>query len=191
MSCSTGKIVGSKTDYKKEFSKICIVGSGRGRIELLTNKQTFTYESEINKSKNLFQLVLDFPIVGEKEIAISLNPEIVNKVIKNSEITELLKEQIGGHAHNVRISKSIEEFFVFASDFLRYRQANVLPPHFSPSINEGHFILERTTASYRFVVDNFSPNEKFYERFVLKLFVKEIGSDPILTLFLVPQVCEK
>lgn len=135
-------------------------------------------------------MVLDFPIIGERELSLSLNPAIVNKTIKESEIAELLKEQLGERTDRQRISKSIEEFFVFASDFMRFRSKNIYPKHFSSSFRNGHFILERSTTSYRFVVDNFSDNEKFYERSVFKIFINNLSTDPILTLFLVPQACD-
>lgn len=174
-----------------EFKKICVDGSGKGRIELLSTKHTFSYESQIDRRKNKFNLVLDFPIVGERQIELSLNPETVNKTIKNSEMTELLNDQLGEHADKRRIMKSVEEFFVFASDFIRYKASGVYPKHYSASFNDGHFVLERSTPSYRFIVDSFSPNQIFYERVVFKIFIKDLSSDAILTLFLVPESCDK
>nr|BDT29798.1 hypothetical protein BHI3_32640 [Bacteriovorax sp. HI3] len=134
--------------------------------------------------------MLDFPVIGERELALSLDPEFVNRTIKNSEITELLKDQLGERTDKARIAKSIEEFFVFASDFMRFKAAKVYPKHFSASFSDNHFIMERTTPSYRFVVDNSVPNQKFYERVVFKIFVKDLSNDPILTLFLVPKECD-
>jgi hypothetical protein len=144
----------------------------------------------MNLPENRFDMVLDFPIIGERELALSLNPELVNRTIKDSQITELLKEQLGERVDRQRISKSIEEFFVFASDFMRSKSTNTYPKNFSSSLNDGHFTLERSTASYRFVVDNFSDNQEFYERSVFKIFIKNFSTDPILTLFLVPQACD-
>lgn len=134
--------------------------------------------------------MLDFPVVGERELALSLDPEQVNRTIKNSEITELLKDQLGERTDKARIAKAIEEFFVFASDFMRFKAANVYPKHFSASFSDNHFIMERSTPSYRFVVDNSVSNQKFYERVVFKIYVKDLSSDPILTLFLVPKECD-
>ncbi|AUN99621.1 hypothetical protein C0V70_16205 [Bacteriovorax stolpii] len=134
--------------------------------------------------------MLDFPVIGERELALSLDPEFVNRTIKNSEITELLKDQLGERTDKAKIAKSIEEFFVFASDFMRFKAAKVYPKHFSASFSDNHFIMERTTPSYRFVVDNSVSNQKFYERVVFKIFVKDLSNDPILTLFLVPKECD-
>ena len=145
----------------------------------------------MDRKDNKFDLVLDFPIVGERELALSLNPEIVNRTIKNSEISELLNDHLGERADKKKIAKSIEEFFVFASDFMRFKAAGVYPKHYLATFNNDHFILERSTPSYRFVVDSFSANENFYERVVFKIFIKDLSSNAILTLFLVPQSCEK
>lgn len=166
-------------------------GSGRGRIELLTTKHTFTYESQFDRSGNKFDLVLDFPVVGEKPLYISLDPEEMNRSIKSSEVTQMLNEQLEGNPNKKRIAKAVEEFFVFASDFMRFKAANVYPKHYSSSFVDGHFVLERNTNSYRFVVDNFSSNENFYERTIFKIFIKDLSPNAILTLFLVPQSCEK
>ena len=173
------------------YNKICIQGSGRGRIELLTQKHLFSYESLIDKKKNMFFLGLEFPVIGERQVALSLNPVEANRVIKNSEITEMLKEHLGERKDRAKISKAVEEFFVFTSDFLRFKTTNVIPPHYNVTLKDDHFLLERTTNSYRFLVDNFSLGKDFYQRFVLKLFIKEYGNDPILTLFLIPETCEK
>ena len=180
----------TQTDISSEFKKICIEGSGKGRIELLTNKQTFSYESQVNRKTNRFDLVLDFPVVGERQIQFSLDPIIANREIKNSEITALLNEQLGDHIDKNRVAKTIEEFFVFASDFMRFKVANIYPKHYMSTFNNGHFILERQTPSYRFIVDSSVPNEKFFERFVLKIFSKDLSNDAILTLFLVPDNCD-
>lgn len=191
ISCSNLSSKSAK-DQTAEFKKICLEGSGKGRIELLTTKHTFSYESQIDRKKNKFDLVLDFPVIGERALALSMNPQVMNQTIKNSEITELLNEQLGERSDKKKISKSIEEFFVFASDFMRWKAAGVYPKHYSSSFShDGHFVLERNTASYRFVVDSFSSNQKFYERVVFKIYIKDLSSDAILTLFLVPEICEK
>lgn len=166
-------------------------GSGRGRIELLTTKHTFTYESQFDRAKNKFDLVLDFPVIGEKAIFISLNPKLMNEQIKSSEISVMLSDQLGNNPNKIRIVKAIEEFFVFVSEFMQFKAANAYPEHYLPSFIDGHFVLERSTKSYRFTVDNFSSNEKFYERSIFKIFIKDYSSSAILTLFLVPESCEK
>lgn len=180
----------NSSDYSKEFKKICIEGNGKGRIELMTTKQTFSYESQVDRKNNRFDLVLDFAVIGERQIQFSLNPEIANREIKNSEISQLLNEQLGDRPNKKRIAKAVEEFFVFASDFMRFKVANVFPKHYSAAFKSDHFILERSTPSYRFEVDNFVPNEKYYERLVFKLFAKDLSNDAILTLYLVPDACD-
>lgn len=189
-SCATQPLK-TVADSQAEFHKICVEGSGRGRIELLTTKHTFTYESQFDRAGNKFDLVLDFPVVGEKALYISLDPEVMNREIKSSEISSMLNEQLEGNSNKKRIAKAIEEFFVFASDFMRFKAARTYPKHYSSSFVDGHFVLERNTNSYRFSVDNFSSNENFYERTVFKIFIKDLSPNAILTLFLVPQSCDK
>ena len=144
----------------------------------------------MDRKGNKFDLVLDFPVIGERELALSLDPELVNRTIKDSEITELLNEQLSENKDKKRIAKAIEEFFVFASDFMRSKAVGVYPKHFSSSVINGHFILERSTPSYRFVVDSYEPNSNFYERIVFKIYIKDLSPNAILTLFLVPQSCD-
>ena len=175
-----------------QFKKICLEGSGKGRIELVGSKYTFDYESQINRPKNVFDLALDFPIIGESKVSLSLNPKEVSRQMSRSQLMELLQEQIGERTDRDQIVKTIEEFFVFSSDFIRYKASNVYPAHFTAISNNDHFILERSTPHYKFMVDNFSDNQKFFERTVLKIFLKTTSeTDPIMTLFLVPQSCDK
>lgn len=145
----------------------------------------------MDKKRNLFNLSFDFPIIGERQIALSLDPQIVNRTIKNSELTLLLRENLGERQDSAKIKKALEEFFVFLSEFLKFKTSNVFPKHYNASQKDGHFFLERQTNSYRFLIDSFQSNEKFYERFQVKLFAKDLSSEAIVTLFLVPQICEK
>ena len=181
----------SNAETQNLFRKICIEGSGRGRIELLSQKQLFSYESLIDKKKNIFLLGLEFPVIGERRVALSLSPSDVNKVIKNSEIIELLKDYLNERHDRDKISKAIEEFFVFTSDFLRFKSNNIVPVHYDITLKNDHFLLEKSTQTYRFLVDNFDLGESFYQRFVLKLFINDYGNEPIVTLFLIPESCEK
>ncbi|MBC7538939.1 MAG: hypothetical protein H7281_08960 [Bacteriovorax sp.] len=156
------------------------------------SKYTFAYESQINRLKNLFELALDFPIIGETKVSLSLNPKEVSKQISHSELIEVLKERVGERSDRDQIVKTIEEFFVFASDFIRYKASGVYPAHFTSNSENNHFILGRETPHYNFQVDNFSENEKYFERTVFKIFLKSSSTtNPIMTLFLVPQSCDK
>lgn len=155
------------------------------------SKYTFGYESLINRPKNLFDLALDFPIIGETKVSLSLNPQEVSRQIGRTELVQLLRDQLGERADSSQIVKTIEEFFVFASDFIRYKASSVYPAHFTASSLNDHFLLSRETPNYLFVVDNFSANDAFFERTIFKIFLKaHVSADPIMTLFLVPQVCE-
>lgn len=193
--CSCSSITTSGTPsaayLTKQFRKICLEGSGKGRIELAGSKYTFGYESQISSSKKVFELALDFPIIGETKVSLSLNPKEVSKQIGQSELVEILREKIGERQDNAQLVKAIEEFFVFASDFIRHKATNVYPAHFAASSLNDHFLLSRETASYLFVVDNFADNQSYFERIIFKIFLKSSPStDPTMTLFLVPQICE-
>ena len=166
-------------------------GSGKGRIELLTTKHTFTYESQFDRVGNKFNLVLDFPVVGEKGLSISLDPVIAQNEINSSEISAMLNDQLKDNPNKKNIVKAIQEFFIFTSDFMRFKSAKLYPEHYSSSFVDDHFILEKTNNNYRFVVDNYASNEKFFERSVFKIFEKNYSSNPIMTMFLVPQSCEE
>ena len=156
------------------------------------SKYTFGYESQVNRTKNLFDLVLDFPIIGETKVSLSLNPSEVSKQIGKSELIEILRERVGERSDRDQVVKTIEEFFVFASDFVRYRAAVTYPTHFTSTSGNGHFGLFRVTPHYKFEVDNFSENETFFERTVFKIFLTAPSStDPIMTLYLVPQSCDR
>lgn len=175
----------------KQFQKICLEGAGKGRIELVGHKYTFGFESQINRARNAFDLALDFPIIGETQVSLSLNPKEVSREISRTELVELLREQIGDRPDSAQLVKAIEEFFVFSSDFIRFKASNVFPSHFASSLVNEHFLLSRETPNYRFEVDSFSDNQKYFERTIFKIFLKNgPSSDPVMTLFLVPQNCD-
>ncbi len=158
---------------------------------MIGSKYTFGYESLLNRPKNVFDLALDFPIIGETQVTLSLNPAEVSRQIGKTELVEVLREKVGDRPDKEEIVKTIKEFFVFASDFVRYRAANVYPTHFTANSDNGHFVLFRETTNYKFNVDNFSDNETYFERTVFQIFYKRRSvSDPIMTLFLVPQKCD-
>lgn len=140
----------------------------------------------------MFDLALDFPIIGEQQVSLSLNPALVSKQIGKTELIEVLRDKIGEREDREQIVKTIKEFFVFASDFVRYRAAAVYPTHFKADSTNGHFVLFRETPHYKFSVDNFSDNETYFERTIFQIFHKDRSlSDPIMTLFLVPQKCDR
>ena len=58
----------SSTYLRNQFKKICLEGSGKGRIELAQSKYVFEYESLLSRQKNLFELALDFPVIGQSKI---------------------------------------------------------------------------------------------------------------------------
>lgn len=155
------------------------------------SKYTFAYESLINRPTNIFDLALDFPIIGETQVSLSLDPKEVSRQIGRTQLVELLRERVGDRRDSAQIVRTMEEFFVFASDFISFRSQNIYPAHFKSSSLNDHFLLSRETPSYLFVVDNFSDNQNFFERSIFKIFTKsQQTADPIMTLFLVPQVCE-
>ena len=146
----------------------------------------------LNRKQNVFDLALDFPIIGETKVSLSLDPKVVSKQMGHSELMNLLKERIGDRGDRDQIAKTIAEFFVFSSDFIQYKAADVYPKHFKATFNDDHFILERETPHYKFMIDNFADNQKYFERTILKIFLKSNSqTDPIMTLFLVPQSCDK
>lgn len=188
---STPKGAQAAAHLNQQFKKICLEGSGKGRIELIGSKYTFGYESQINRLANVFDLALDFPIIGETKVSLSLNPKEVSKQIGQTELLEILREKVGERQDSAQLVKTIEEFFVFASDFIRYKAANIYPLHFSSNSLNDHFLLSRETANYLFVVDNYADNKRYFERSVFKIFQKSsLQTEPIMTLFLVPQVCD-
>ncbi len=177
---------------KSQFKKICLESSGKGRIEVVGSKYTFGYESQLNRPHNSFDLALDFPIIGETKVELSLDPSVVSKQIGKTELAQVLREHIPERTDREEIIKTIEEFFVFSSDFIRYKAAGLYPTPFSSNSENGHFLLFRETSHYKFVVDNFSANETYFERTVFKIFLKSTSTtEPIMTLFLVPQSCDR
>lgn len=176
-------------NLKNEFLKICVEGEGRGRIEFLGDKHTFSFESKLDHSDK-FLLGLDFPVVGEKLLTINLDPVVMNNVVKDSQLAQFLQEKVPESPNKKRIMKSVAEFFVFSSEFMRARVYKTLPKNYESSFKDEHFLLERQTPSYRFLVDNYSVNNRFYERTIFQIFIKKYSPDPILTLFLAPTDCQ-
>lgn len=174
-----------------KFKKICLEGTGKGRIELVGSKHVFSYESLTSHSKNIFEMALDFPIVGETKITLNLNSKEILKQINHSDLVAFLEKNVGRRDDRDQIIKAIEEFFILTSDFVYHRTSGIYPTHFVSKIENDHFILERITPNYSFQIDNFSENKSYFERTTFKIFLTIAApTDPIMTLFLVPQSCD-
>jgi hypothetical protein len=177
---------------KKLFQHICIEGTGKGRIEFLSSKYTFTYESELSKLTNTFELGLDFPIVGEKRISLGLNPRDTAKTISHSDFVTLLKDQIGNREDRDQIINGVEEFFVLTSEFVQFRAKSQFPEIYKIEVTDDHFKLQRSHGGYLYEVDSSSDNQKYFERVFLRIFKeKSTSTGSILTLLLIPEACEK
>lgn len=193
MGCATNKVDNSNSQSNSEyFNKVCITGTGKGRIEFLANKYPFTYESTLDRANKQFQLAFDFPIVGERKMILDLDPRKTAQKLNHSQIVRLLQSQIGEREDKENIIQAVEEFFVLTSEFIQFRAVNKFPEIYETEFKNDHYILKRIHGDHLFVVDSFILNKDFFERVIVKVFPnKSSESSPILTLFLVPETCEK
>jgi hypothetical protein len=173
------------------FKKICIEGSGKGRMELAGSKNVFEYESQLNKKNNHFDLAFSFPIVGEKKISLSLNPKETAQEINRSELLKAIESQIGERYNKQQILNALEEFFVLTSEFLYYRSKDKLPTSYTAHFENDHFFIQRPHDQFRFEVESFDEEQDFFRRVIIKIFpLKADLSLPLFTLFLVPETCD-
>jgi hypothetical protein len=178
-------------DPQTNFKKICIEGTGKGRLELVGSKYVFDYESQINKKSNHFDLVMAFPIVGEKKLSLSLNPQEAAKEINRSELLQAIESQIGERYNKEQIRNAMEEFFVLTSDFLYYRTKNKYPSNYTERIENDHFFMQRPHAQFRFEIESYNEENGFFRRVIVKIFpLTPVASPALFTLFLVPETCE-
>lgn len=134
--------------------------------------------------------MLDFPVIGERFLKFSLDPRYAQKAANSSEITEMLKKQIGNRSDSAEISKGIEEFFIYSSEFMRFKAIKKYPTQFSAVSRGDIFIMQKTSDNYLYTVESSVLNQNFFERVQFKIFSKSKISSPIMTLFLIPQSCE-
>lgn len=167
-------------------------GSGKGRIELLTSKYIFDYESQINKKTNHFDLALAFPIIGEKNLSLSLNPKETAREITHSDLLQTIESHIGDHYNKAQLMNALEEFFVLTSEFLYYRTNEKFPTSYISRTEKDHFFMERTHAQFRFEVESFDEAHGFFRRVLVKIFpLRPESSSALFTLFLVPETCDR
>jgi len=189
-SCATTSLDTYNVD--KSFKKICLEGSGKGRIELVNAKYTFDYESQINKSTQYFDLALAFPIIGERKISLSLDPKITAKEISQSAVLSLIEDKIGNRYNKVQVMQAMEEFFVLTSEFLYYKSKDKLPPVYQVKFEGDHFFLVRNHGNFRFEIESYAPENEFFRRVLVKIFpIENANSSPLFTMFLVPETCDK
>ena len=68
-SCSSSE--NSKTlSTQSKMKRVCLSGSGKGRVRIGRNKSLFRYESKLNQDKKYWRMVLDLPIHGEEMIGL-------------------------------------------------------------------------------------------------------------------------
>ena len=178
--------------FSSKYQKICLDSSGKGRIEFLVNKYPFTFESQVNLQKNTFDLAFDFPIVGERQMSISLNPKEAAKLLNHSSVVRMLESSIEERSDRENIINAVHEFYVLTSEFVSLKAKNQFSNVYSVEDKNQHFIISRNHGGFIFEIDAYSPNESFYERLVIKISdPKYRQTGPILSLFLVPESCEK
>lgn len=167
-------------------------GSGKGRIEIIGNHYTFQYESQINKKTNYFDLAMAFPIIGEKKVSLSLNPKIAAKEIGRSNVLKMIEEKIGDRYNKKQIVDAMEEFFVLTSEFLSYRSKEKFPPSYKARLENDHFFMQRPHAQFRFEVEGFAEEKGYFKRVLVKIYPKEQdAAQPLFSLFLVPETCDR
>jgi hypothetical protein len=167
-------------------------GTGKGRIELASSKFLFDYESQINKNTNHFDLAMDFPIIGEKKLSLSLIPKEANSEITHSELLHLIESQIGERYNKVQIVNAMEEFFVLTSEFLYFKSQGKLASAYSTHFENNHFIMQRLHGQFKFEVEGYDEEHGFFRRILVKIYPKSPDSDSSLfSLFLVPETCDR
>jgi len=158
----------------------------------LRKKFVFEYDTAIDLERNQFQLSLDFPIVGEKIVSMSLNPKDTAKELSKSGFIRLLKSEVGENENQEMIFMAVEEFIVLTSEMVQFHVKNKIPTHYQHHIKDGHFVMQRSHGDFDYLVDSFDLDEKFFKRLVMKIQSKnQLQNDPILTLYLVPETCQK
>jgi hypothetical protein len=137
-------------------------------------------------------LVLDFPIVGEKKMALSLDPRVTAKHVNQSQLVRLIERQMDERSDKENIIEGVQEFLVLTSEFVQFKAQKKIPTLYNFSEKDGHYFLKREHGDHLYEIDAFVLNEKFFERVVIKIYSKlNVQNGPILTLFLIPETCEK
>lgn len=153
-------------------------------------KYVFEYESEVDLKKNQFDLVLDFPIRGQSKISLSLDPLIAKSTVARSNLISIFKERVQGQANATELTNALISFFEMTSEFVAARSRGLFPDSFNAVLENNHFILLRQSPQFKFEIDNFAFNQKYFERTELKIYSTESTStSPVMTLFLVPSNC--
>ena len=72
------------------------------------------------------------------------------------------------------------------------REHRFLSKRFLVEFDNGHFKIKRISENFIYEIDSYVPNDKFYERVIPKIYFKNsIQNGPVLSLFLIPETCEK
>lgn len=175
-----------------KLKKICLEGNGKGRIELVGTKHVFEYESLLDRPHRRYELALAFPIVGEQKVSLSLDPVQVSNSIYRSDFLALLKDKIPKRADSEQIVRAVGEFFVFSADFASAVVDGKWPQQYKAQQIDDHFVMVRETPHYKFVIDNSSDNQRFFERNQYKIFLRSLSeTEAVMTLFLIPSTCDR
>jgi hypothetical protein len=81
-------------------------------------------------------------------------------------------------------------FFEMTSEFVSARSRDTFPEGFTAMLENNHFKLLRQTPEFKFEIDSYAFNQKYFERTELKIFaIKGASTSPVMSLFLVPVTC--
>lgn len=123
---------------------------------------------------------------------LSLDPKVAAKKVNHSSMVRMLESSIGDRNDKEKILKAVEEFYLITSEFVKNKSLNKFPEDFEANEKDGHFVMTRMQNDFEYQIDSYVPNENFYERVVMKISNRENRQNgTILTLFLVPEACEK
>jgi hypothetical protein len=135
-------------------------------------------------------LALDFPIRGPTKISLSLDPKLAKSAIAQSNLISIFKERIKGRLNQDELASALLAFFETTSEFVAARSVGHYPESFNATLENDHFVLWRQSPQFKFEINNYAFNQKFFERTELKLYsIRDNSTSPVMTLFLVPTNC--
>lgn len=157
----------------------------------MTSRYVFSYEAETDLSKDVFNLALTFPVVGEKVLAFNFDQNAVRKSLKSSGISSILLKQFGNRSDLHEVTESLENFLIFSAEFMKAKAYKSYPNDFGAFVLDNNYYLEKRVEKFVYQIEASSLNEKYFERLKFKIYNKSNLTNPILTLFLILDSCDE
>ncbi|MEE2744702.1 MAG: hypothetical protein VYD54_12385 [Bdellovibrionota bacterium] len=103
---------------KEGIKKVCLSGEGRGRFSFQDEKQSFQYESFLNKGKKSWTVAYHFPLHGEERLVLGYKEALAGDIEVEGSLYKKLIDDTADEVAREKVKNLFRVFFLKFGHFL-------------------------------------------------------------------------